>query len=223
MNLIKILLIATISLILSACQSGGVKRWNSATGAYPVVRVGSATENMLKISYALSVAKGDVLNQDNATRLQQARDWINQLDAESITVEELPPVALTDIDTVNPNAYLYIGEYNVRLGKVRIGQGRYQALRIAALGSSDKQHIYSDLTVYNCRERKSVTAIVYTYTANSGETKVFAPEPKWQEPRHGSAQHWLLNAVCSATLVKEKDGSLVVGYSVLLNELTNDF
>ncbi|MGV6988723.1 hypothetical protein ACWA5Z_07460 [Testudinibacter sp. P80/BLE/0925] len=223
MNLIKILLTTGVSLMLSACQGDGIKKWNNTTGASPVMRVGSDTENVVKISYALGGAQGAEQNQDHAVRLQQARDWINRIGAESITVEELQPIELKNIDTVNPNAYLYIDEYSVRLGKVRIGKGKYHHLRIAALGSGDKQHIYSDLTVYNCRERKSVTAIVYTYTANNGETKAFAPQPKWHEPGRGSAQRWLLNAVCSATLIKEEDDSPVVGYSVLLNKLTDDF
>lgn len=219
MKFIKLLGITLTSFIMAACQSNGIKKWDNATFSYPSVHVGSNTADVINISYEISVANQNELTQDSLTRLQKARDWINQINAESISIEQLAPIALNNIDTVNPNAYLYIDEYNVRLGKVRIGLGRYSNLRLASLGLSDKSNIYSNLNIYNCQDRTSVTAIVYTYATGTGEAHAFAPDPQWREPVRGSAQRWLMNAVCSATLVKGEDGSLAIGYSVLLNQL----
>ncbi|KGQ69850.1 hypothetical protein A1D23_03680 [Chelonobacter oris] len=219
MHWIKILLAVTVSLFVTACQTGGITKWNNATTAHPVVRVGGNTEKVIKISYVLSAANGNRVEQENLARLQSARQRLNQIDAESIAVEQQSPIALDDVDSVNPNAYLYIDDYNVRLGKVRIGLGKFRHLRIATLGSSDQNNIYSNLNIYNCRQSEYVTAIVYTYTAGTGETQVFAPDIAWQQPARGTAQRWLLNAVCSATLIKEDDHSLAIGYSVLLNQL----
>ncbi|SMB79087.1 hypothetical protein SAMN05660772_00311 [Pasteurella testudinis DSM 23072] len=207
-----------VSLLTTACQNYSINRWDNKV-SYPNLSVGAGTEKVIKASHTISSAQQPELSEKKIKRLQKARDWINQLNQQSKAVEQFEPVKLQNIDTVNPSAYLYIDDYNVRLGKVRVGFGQYAGYRLASLGASDKYNIYSDVKIYNCRERTSVTAITYTYTTNTDETSVSAPESTWESPRQGTAQRWLMNAICSATLVENDDSSLSVGYSVLLNRL----
>ncbi|TNG94325.1 hypothetical protein FHQ28_05860 [Pasteurellaceae bacterium USgator11] len=218
MNINTIGIVVSLSLSVVGCQNSAIKQWDQQHPR-PSLHIGNNTENVIKISYDISSANQGAQTEYSLKRLQKNRDWVNQLSQQSKTVEQFKPVKLDNIDTVNPNAYLYIDEYNVRLGKVRVGLGAFADYRVASLGSSDKTKIYSNIQVYNCSERSSITAITYTYTANTDETQVFAPESTWETPRQGTAQRWLMNAVCSATLVETDDSSLAVGYSVLLNQL----
>lgn len=218
MNLIKFGLATSFVLMLSGCQTDSVKKWNSDIDSVPMVRVGKGTAEVIKISRDISELKSSGTKAEEV-RLEEARNWLNEIRSQSVAIDQLTPINLRNIDTVNLNAYLYVDDYSIRLSKVRVGVGEYSALRLAALGQSDQNNIYSNLNVYNCQERTAVTAIVHTYTASTGETQSFAPEPNWLQPQRGSAQRWLMNAVCSATLVKDENNMLSVGYSVLLHQL----
>lgn len=187
----------------------------------PIIRLASLLTLMSMSSGANSLAISDSKD-DDYDRLLQARKQVNQMNADSMSVEQLNPLKLAHGKTMDPDAYLYIDSYNIRLSKVRIGLGKYKNLRLAILGSSDESNIYSHIYVYNCQDITYTGVIFYTYVGR-GETKAYAPEIEWKYAGEGTTQRILSNAICSATMVKDGTGLNMVGYSTMTNKLDWQF
>ncbi|MBE2898646.1 hypothetical protein HPC37_07510 [Pasteurellaceae bacterium 20609_3] len=152
--------------------------------------------------------------------IDMMHDWLNTLIDGSTSVDKLPKVNAKITDQVGMDAYLYVGDYSVRLGKVRVGTGKKRDFRIASLGTSDKANLYSQTTVFNCRKGEMRIVEVITYPNLSERMFYNVPKPApWVVPKVGSGQYWLINAICSANPVTLDDNRTVIGYSVQSNRL----
>lgn len=152
--------------------------------------------------------------------IDMMHDWLNTLIDGGTSVDKLPKVKAKITDQVGMDAYLYVGDYSVRLGKVRVGTGKKRDFRIASLGTSDKANLYSQTTVFNCRKGEMRIVEVITYPNLSERMFYNVPKPApWVVPKVGSGQYWLINAICSANPVTLDDNRTVIGYSVQSNRL----
>lgn len=148
------------------------------------------------------------------------QDWLAFLVDGSISVEELPKIKVKVNDQVGMNAYLYVGDYSVRLSKVRVGTGKKRDFRIATLATSDKAYFYSQTVVFNCRKTEMRIVEITTYPNLSERMFYNVPKPApWVTPKVGSGQYWLINAICSANPVTLDDDHTVIGYSVQSSRL----
>ncbi|MBE2895329.1 hypothetical protein HPC38_00320 [Pasteurellaceae bacterium HPA106] len=177
---------------------------------------------MYTLSAQTSLETDEPLNANpvNGSYIDMMHDWVDAISQGSISVDSLPKQAVKISDQVGTDAYLYIGDYSVRLGKVRVGMGKKSDYRIAILGTSDKANLYSQTAVFNCRKREMRVVEVITYPNLSERMFYNVPKPApWVAPKMGSGQYWLVNAICSANPVTLDDHRTVIGYSVQSNRL----
>ncbi|MBE2894327.1 hypothetical protein [Spirabiliibacterium falconis] len=156
----------------------------------------------------------------NGSYMDMMYTWLETISHNSIRVDQLPTLTLKVPTIVGLDAYLYVGDYSVRLSKVRVGTGKNRDFRIATLGTSDKANLYSQTSVFNCRRLAMRTVEVVTYPNLSERMFSYVPKPSlWVTPKVGSGQYWLINAICSANPVTLDDNRTVIGYSVQSNRL----